>query len=207
MSNRGIADDIEAIIPKTRAEKLKEARETKQTMGDKVEALQYDVGNLTNAVVELQHLLVETNGVTIQHPVALPESEEEEGEGEGGGDGGENNAVEGVRASQDGGGEQDGDQPKVAMLRGAETGQEDNYGGTGGGSAGEANGNGGGDGGAGGRRLSSPLPETKSEARGRRAGAGGGGFRSRQRLRRQQQQQRSRREESSHHPGGGAAAR
>ncbi|CAN0144713.1 unnamed protein product [Ectocarpus fasciculatus] len=33
MSNRGIADDIEAIIPKTRAEKLKEARETKQTMG------------------------------------------------------------------------------------------------------------------------------------------------------------------------------
>lgn len=32
MSNRGIADDIDTIIPKTRAEKVKEAQEKKKTM-------------------------------------------------------------------------------------------------------------------------------------------------------------------------------
>ncbi|CAM9470595.1 unnamed protein product [Ectocarpus sp. 6 AP-2014] len=208
MSNRGIAGDIETIIPKTRAEKIKEAKENKKTMKEKNEALHYQVGNLTNAVIELQEVLVETNGVTIQHPVTLPEPEEGEGEDGGGGGGGENNAVEGVRASQDGDEGGDGDHPK-AMLRGAETGQEDNYGGGTGDAADEAKNGGGGDGGAGGRRLSSPLPETKSEAHGRRAaaaGGGGGGSRSRQRFRRQQQH-RSRREESSHHPGEGGPAR
>ncbi|CAN0186396.1 unnamed protein product [Ectocarpus sp. 4 AP-2014] len=210
MSNRGIAGDIETIIPKTRAEKIKEAKETKKTMAEKNEALHYEVGNLTNAVVELQELMVETNGVTIQHPVTLPEPEEGEGEDGGGGDGGggggggENNAAEGVRASQDGDEGEDGDHPKV-MLRGAETGQEDNYGGGTGDAADEVKNTGGG-GGAGDRRLSSQLPETKSEARGRRPAAGAGGSRSRQRLRRQQQH-RSRREESSHRPGEGGPAR
>ncbi|CAM9535772.1 unnamed protein product [Ectocarpus sp. 12 AP-2014] len=203
MSNRGIAGDIETIIPKTRAEKLKEAKETKKTMAEKSEALRYQVGNLTNAVIELQELLVETNGVTIQHPVTLPEPQEGEGE-DGGGGGGENNAAEGARASQDGDEGEDGDNPK-AMLRGAETGQEDNYGAGIGDAADEVKNSGGG-GGAGGRRLSSPLPETKSEAHGRRPAAGGGGSRSRQRLRRQQQH-RSRREESSHRLAEGGPAR
>ncbi|CAM9236129.1 unnamed protein product [Ectocarpus sp. 12 AP-2014] len=204
MSNRGIAGDIETIIPKTRAEKLKEAKETKKTMEEKNEALRYQVGNLTNAVIELQELLVETNGVTIQHPVTVPEPEEGKGE-DGGGGGGENNAAEGVRASQDGDEGEDGDHPK-AMLRGAETGQEDNYGGDTGDAADEVKNSGGGGGGAGGRRLSSPLPEIKSEAHGRRPTAGGGGSRSRQRLRRQQQH-RSRHEESSHRLGEGGPAR
>ncbi|CAB1117226.1 unnamed protein product [Ectocarpus sp. CCAP 1310/34] len=205
MSNRGIAGDIETIIPKTRAEKLKEALETKRTMAEKNEALHYQVGNLTNAVIELQELLVETNGVTIQHPVTLPEPEEGEGEdGGGGGGGGKNKAAEGVRASQDGDEGEDGDHP-YAMLRGAETGHEDKYGGGTGDAAGKVKNSDGG-GGAGGRRLSSPLAETKRDANGRRPAAGGGGSRSRQRLRRQQQH-RSRREELSNLPGEGGPAR
>lgn len=83
----------------------------------KLQNLHYEVGNLTLAVIEIQKVLVETNGVTIEHPIKLAVLPEEDKPGD-------ENAVQGDGGGEDGG--EGGDSPPtVAMLRGAEPGQED----------------------------------------------------------------------------------
>lgn len=74
-----------------------------------MQALQWEVGNLTNAVMELQKLAVEHYGVTVQHPITLGEKEE-----------GDEDAAEGDETQQDGTGEEEGGSPPAVNLRGAE---------------------------------------------------------------------------------------
>ncbi|CAM9157215.1 unnamed protein product, partial [Scytosiphon promiscuus] len=116
MSEKGLADEIETIIPKTSAEKIREARVAKMTFVEKLENLHYEVGNLTLAVIEIQKLLVEANGATIEHTIKLAHEPEEDQAGDEAG-------VQGSGGGGSGEGGGGGDPPTV-MLRGAEAGQE-----------------------------------------------------------------------------------
>lgn len=119
------------------------------------------MGNLTLAVIEIQKLLVESNGVTIEHPIKLAETPEGEQVAD-------ENAVQGGNDGGDGGGD-----PPTVMLRGAEQGQEGAVAGSPDG-GGNGEGDGGGDGGDGDRRRLSSLGtrddrSTERPARGKTA--------------------------------------
>lgn len=68
---------------------------------------QHELGNLTNAVIELQKLVAEHHGVTVEHPISLGEKEEGDGD-----------ADEGDEAPDSAGRNEGGDPPTV-NLRGA----------------------------------------------------------------------------------------
>lgn len=66
------------------------------------------MGNLTNAVIELQKLAVDHYGVTVEHPITLGEKEE-----------GDEDAAKGDEAQQTGAGGDEGGNPPTVNLRGA----------------------------------------------------------------------------------------
>lgn len=95
-------------------------RDTQQHR-EKIEHLTYEVGNLTNAVIELQKLAAEHYGVTVQHPITLGEKEE-----------GDEGVAEGDETKQDGagGGDEGGDSPALNLRgAGADGGEPDGGGG------------------------------------------------------------------------------
>eukprot|EP00752_Nemacystus_decipiens_P009606 g8583.t1 len=129
MIKKGLSEEAqERILPKTAAEKRREIAFTKMTQAGKIQALTFEVGNLTNAVIELQKLAADHYGVTVEHPITLGEKEK-----------GDEDAAEGDEAQPDGAGGDQGGTPPTVNLRGVGEdggspdagGDGDGYGGSG----------------------------------------------------------------------------
>lgn len=122
------------------------------------------MGNLTNAVIELQKLAADQYGVTVQYPITLGEKEE-----------GDEDAAEGGEAQPEGdgaGGDESGNHPTLNLRGGGEDGGSRDGDGDVDGSGVAA---GGGDGAR--RLLTREKGEPEEEARGVAGGDGPAGLR------------------------------
>eukprot|EP00904_Undaria_pinnatifida_P007143 jgi/Undpi1/3559/HiC_scaffold_16.g06931.m1 len=107
MTEKGMEDKIDQVIPKTPREKQRDAAMAKMTQIQKMEALQYEVGNLTNSVIEIQQVLVEKLGATLDHIVLQPS------------DSGDKSSKEANQDGGNGGGDRaDGDSKAEAEVTG-----------------------------------------------------------------------------------------
>eukprot|EP00903_Cladosiphon_okamuranus_P015612 g14416.t1 len=113
MAKKGLSEEAqEKILPKTRAEKLREARLAKLSDKEKIQNLTYELGNLTNSVIELQKLAADHYGIALEYPANLGDK----AEGDEGADGADGADGDKTQPNEAGGGEA-GDAPTV-NLRG-----------------------------------------------------------------------------------------